>query len=145
MTTYRHTQFGTVTVLSLLFGLAVAGVIGLTAGGHPVSWMVCAIMGFSLLLFYNLSVVIRDRTLTAAFGVGLIRKRFHLDEIRSARAVRNPWYYGWGIRLTPHGWMFNVSGLEAVELELASGRRFRIGTDEPHRLAAAIREAARIS
>ncbi|MBN2431875.1 MAG: hypothetical protein JXQ27_10380 [Acidobacteria bacterium] len=113
----------------------------MAAGGNPVSLIVCGIMGFSLLLFYDLSVVIRDRALTVFFGVGLIRKRFHLNEILSARAVRNPWYYGWGIRLTPYGWMFNVSGLGAVELELRSGRRFRIGTDEPDRLVAAIRQA----
>jgi hypothetical protein len=55
--------------------------------------------------------------------------------------VRNKWWYGWGIRLTPHGWLFNVGGLDAVELELASGRKFRIGTDEPQGLLNAIRTA----
>ena len=37
--------------------------------------------------------------------------------------------------------MFNVSGFEAVELTLASGRAFRIGTDQPKELTAAIRLA----
>jgi hypothetical protein len=67
-----------------------------------------------------------------------------VQEIRDARAVRNRWFYGWGIRLTPHGWMFNVSGLDAVELDLPNGRRFRNGTDEPERLLAAIRQATAI-
>ena len=31
----------------------------------------------------------------------------------------------------PNGWMYNVWGFESVELELRSGRVFRIGTDEP--------------
>jgi hypothetical protein len=35
-------------------------------------------------------------------------------------------------------WVWNVSGLDAVELTLRSGRRFRIGTDEPEELAKAI-------
>jgi hypothetical protein len=39
--------------------------------------------------------------------------------------------------------MRNVGGLDAVGLELTSGRRFRIGTDEPERLLHAIEEARR--
>ena len=56
--------------------------------------------------------------------------------------MRNLWYYGWGIRYTPHGWLFNVSGLDAVELELKNGRTWRVGTDEPVELLAAIQAAA---
>ena len=44
---------------------------------------------------------------------------------------------------TPHGWLYNVSGYEAVEIALASGKRLRLGTDEPHRLAQALRAAMR--
>lgn len=80
-----------------------------------------------------------------SFGSGVIRKRFRVEDIRTARSVRNPWYYGWGIRLTPQGWLFNVSGFDAVELELNSNRKFRIGTDEPHRLRAAIHTARQLT
>ena len=38
-----------------------------------------------------------------------------------------------------HGWLFNVSGVQAVEICLRSGRKYRMGTDEPERLADAIR------
>jgi hypothetical protein len=72
------------------------------------------------------------------YGVGLIRKTIRLEDVRSCREVRNPWYVGWGIRLAPSGVIWNVSGFDAVELALASGKRFRIGTDEPAALAAAI-------
>ena len=54
------------------------------------------------------------------------------------RAVRNKWIYGWGIRRLPGGWMYNVWGLDAIELDLVSGKRFRIGTDDPDGLLAAI-------
>jgi len=40
-------------------------------------------------------------------------------------------------------WLWNISGLDGVELALVSGRRFRIGTDEPKQLAAAIQGALR--
>ena len=41
-------------------------------------------------------------------------------------------------RRTQLGWMFNVSGLDAVELSLASGARFRIGTDRPGEVMVAL-------
>ena len=40
--------------------------------------------------------------------------------------------------MTPSGWMFNVSGLDAVELELVNGKRFRIGTEDPSEVVEAI-------
>ena len=39
------------------------------------------------------------------------------------------------------GWLYNVSGRRAVELELPGGRTFTIGTDEPDTLLAAIERA----
>ena len=56
--------------------------------------------------------------------------------------MRNPWYVGWGIRLGPGYWLWNVSGLSAVELVLADDRRFRVGTDEPEALSRAIERGA---
>jgi len=73
----------------------------------------------------------------------LIRRRSDLNRITSAEALQNHWIYGWGIRWIPNGWMWTVSGLEGVEVALVSGRRFRIGTDEPEQLAAAIQGALR--
>jgi hypothetical protein len=141
MHTYRHIQFGTLTIGFLLMGLALAGAIAVSTGGHPVALTVFVILLLLIPLVYNLTVEIRQRKIVVFFGIGLIRRTFDLDDVCSARPVRNHWFYGWGVRLTPHGWMFNVSGLDAVELILASGRKFRIGTDEPQRLAEAIRQA----
>ena len=58
--------------------------------------------------------------------------------VRGVRQVRNKWWYGWGIRKIPKGWMYNVWGLDAVELEMESGKVFRIGTDEPDQLLGAL-------
>jgi len=92
-------------------------------------------------LFASLTVVVGDAAVFVRFGPGLIRRSFALTDIRAVRTVRNRWYYGWGIRLLPRGWLYNVSGLDAVEIELADGRAHRIGTDEPEALAAAIQQA----
>jgi hypothetical protein len=87
--------------------------------------------------------VVREGTVEILFGLGLVRKHVLLDEFTSVRVVRNKWYYGWGIRLIPNGWLLNVSGLDAVELVRRNGRVLRIGTDEPAPLERAIRDAAR--
>jgi len=92
-------------------------------------------------VFSSLTVTIREDYLEIRLGFSPIRKRVKLIDIESARAVRNKWYYFWGIRLTPHGWLFTVSGLQAVEIEMKRGNKFRIGTDTPQALEEAIRQA----
>lgn len=77
------------------------------------------------------------------FGLGLFRKAIPVPEIVTHRAVRNPWYYGWGIRLIPGGWLFNVSDFWAVELQMNKGKRYRIGTDDVAGLRAALEESLR--
>mgnify|MGYP000505953571 FL=1 len=94
-----------------------------------------------MLLFHALTVEVARGYLVIRFGVGLVRKRWPLKEIESVEIVRNRWWYGWGIRLTPHGWLFNVSGSDAVQVRLESGKQVRIGTDEPEKLQRAIMDA----
>jgi hypothetical protein len=54
----------------------------------------------------------------------------------SVTPVRNRWWYGFGIRLTPHGWLYTVRGLDAIEVRLSNGRTFRVGTDDQATLVA---------
>ncbi len=91
------------------------------------------------LLFHQLTVKVDHEFVQITFGIGIISRKIPLDRIIAATAVRNSWWWGWGIRLIPGGWMWNVSGLQAVELELKNGRKFRIGTDEPEMLASAVK------
>ncbi len=110
----------------------------LSGNTNPFLLIILAALAVSLLLFSILTVKVDGEEVSVRFGVGLIRKRFPLSEIESHSAVRNPWYYGWGLRRTPIGWLYNVSGLEAVEITLKDGRKVRIGTDDPAGLEAAI-------
>ncbi|MCY3773305.1 MAG: hypothetical protein OXG98_14965 [Gemmatimonadetes bacterium] len=141
MSTYRHTQFGTVNVVIIIAILPLVFLPAWLAGAAPLAWMILIFLLGILVLFYNLTVTIDAEHLRISFGIGVIRKRFPLDQIDSCQPVRNSWLYGWGIRLTPRGWLYNVSGLKAVELKMKSGKTCRIGTDEPEVLAAALREA----
>jgi hypothetical protein len=137
---YHHTQIGTVIVAGI--GLALVGIIveilflGII---HPVIVGVGSLLSVVLFLFSSLTVEVRSGTVFVRFGPGIIHKEIRLSEITEARPVINPWMAGWGIRWLPgHYVMWNVSGLRAVELTLTDGKRFRIGTDEPEKLATAI-------
>lgn len=141
---YRHTQIGKLTLAILAAAMALIAALFLATPGEKPLAVVAAVLAsllVAMLLFGSLTVEVTPSQVTVRFGPGLIRKTFKTADIRGARIVRNPWYYGWGIRLTPRGWMFNVSGFQAVEIDLGDGRRFRIGTDEPERLLAAIQRA----
>jgi hypothetical protein len=60
-----------------------------------------------------------------------------LAEARSVQAVRNPWWYGFGIWWIPRGTVWTVWGFDAIQFELSSGRVFRIG-NEPEALLATL-------
>ena len=136
---YHHTQIGTLILVILIIGICLTIFISLNKGWNPLAIIVISILFICIALFYSLTVEIDDRILKIRFGIGLIQKKIDLTEIKDAKTVRNHWYYGWGIRLTPHGWLFNVSGLDAVEITLVSGKTYRIGTNKPKELTEAIK------
>lgn len=90
-------------------------------------------------IFSSLLVEVAGGRLRVVFGPGVRVKDVSLEEIASVEAVRTPWWYGYGIRFTPSGVLYNVAGPHAVEVRLRSGRAFRVGTDEPDRLLEALR------
>jgi hypothetical protein len=137
---YRHTQMGWL-ILAVLAGIGVFLAVQLAGRGLPVPWLPLAILAVVLLLFGTLRVEVDGQSVRATFGIGLVRKTVPLADIAAFQPVRNPWFAGWGIRLIRGGTLWNVSGLDAVELALRDGRFFRIGTDDPEALARALEAA----
>ena len=45
------------------------------------------------------------------------------------------------MRIIPRGRLYNVGGVDAVELEMDNGRVVRVGTDQPDALLAAVNAA----
>ena len=141
-TIYRHTQASRATIAVLAIAWA-AALWGSVRTSLPALITVTVLVGFLLVLFSTLTVIVRDQAIDVLFGPGLFRRRIPLRRIRAVRAVRTPWYYGWGIRWTPYGWLWNVSGRGGVEVQFEDGRRFRIGSDEPDKLAEVLRRETR--
>ena len=140
-TRYKHTQIGyfLVTVYSIV--VLFLGYFNIMTSFHPLTFIALIIVLTVLGIFACLTVTVNDQIVKIQFGLGIIRKTFPLKEIETYRVVKNPWYYGWGIRFTPRGWLFNVSGFSAIELQMKNGKRYRIGTDDPDNLAKALGEA----
>ena len=151
---YRHRQ--TNNVLFWTFGVVGLLVIALwvfvpreslETEAEAIVWNIT--MPGVLVLFAGIGFIFRALEVSVdrehvAVRFGPLRKSISVRDIRAVSAVRNRWYYGWGIRLTPNGWLWNAAGLDAVQLELSSGKSFRIGSDESGRLVAVIREAANL-
>jgi hypothetical protein len=139
MSTYRRTQTGRVILVMMLLP-AVAAAAALAAVGQLLTALaVLALFALVAWLFSSLTVEVTGSELRWYFGPGFWKKSVPLADLREVEPVRNKWWYGLGIRYTPHGWLYNVSGLDAVEVRLAGGVKRRIGTDDPAGLVAALR------
>jgi hypothetical protein len=139
MIRYEHTQRGTVLLVNFLatvfFLLALDRLVPATRG---VPLVLVGIFGMCGFLFSSLTVQITDHALRWQFGLGFIRKEVPLAEIESAEATETTFLQGWGIHRTSRGWLYNVSGFQAIAVRLKSGKTFLLGTDEPDRLRAAL-------
>jgi len=144
---YRRTQIGYMVIIPI--GIVLFIIIALfmiIASSIYNRWIIfpgfifAIIFSVIILLFYRLTVIVTEDNIKIRFGIGLIHKTFALKDIDHVQIVKNPWYYGWGIHLTPHGWLYNISGFDAVQIKTISGKSFRIGTDDPAGLEMAIRQ-----
>ena len=135
---YQHTQPG--TVIRVFIGSTV--ILMVVLAFFATQWLLvpAALLLGVYVFFHSLTVDIDEGDIHIALGIGVIHRSIPLANISSCQVVRTPWYFGWGIRYVFNGWMWNVSGLYAVELTYTNGGHFRIGTDEPDALAAAIEE-----
>ena len=103
--------------------------------------MLAVINGIVFALFHSLTVRISRSDIALSFGVGLIRKQFPIGDISGASIVQNRWYNGFGIRKIRGGWLYNVSGFDAIEIQFKNKRKYRIGTNQPKELLAAVESA----
>lgn len=133
MKTYQHTQRGTLILIAMVIASAIAILGGFAL--RPV-FVVVPLLLLGAWLFHSLTIEIADGELRWRFGPGLIHKRVPLELIISAEPVRTNFIEGWGIHISRFGWLYNVSGFDAVAVRMKNGQHFALGTDEPAVLAA---------
>lgn len=137
---YIHRQFGWFTVFALTamavwFALVAAFAPDDNSGFQSILLLIAALQ----VVFYQLTTIVTESTLTVRYGIGLLAFRFPLSEITQITERTVPWYAGYGIRWVGDAWLFNVSGRDAIEVTFASGRKVWVGTDDPDGLAAILR------
>jgi hypothetical protein len=135
-TLYKHTQIGYLLIAMLSSALIALMALLTRTGLHWVGVIVVVFLTCCLYIFCSLTIAITSTAIEFHFGAQFLRQRLPLAEISDYRIVTNPWYYGWGIHLTPSGWVYNVSGFDAVELTMKNGRKLRLGTDDAEQLNA---------
>jgi hypothetical protein len=120
---YHHTQRGVLMLTALLLAAVLTGLPGILVTLRSGQWPWLLFAPFILLcasawLFSSLTVEVSGTEICWYFGPGLWHYRVALSDIEGVRIVRNTWLNGFGIRVRP-GWrLYNVSGLDAVELRL---------------------------
>jgi hypothetical protein len=139
MNAYQHTQRGKLILAAMLIATLVTLAIGLVSRPALLAAPILALCGW---LFHSLTIEVTDGELRWRFGPGLIRKRVALDMIVSVQSVRTNVLEGWGIHLSRFGWLYNVSGFDAVAIKMKNGQHFALGTDEPEALCRALQAAA---
>jgi hypothetical protein len=139
---YQHTQWGYTAIPTLLLFVVIIPIT--TSDDETTAAITAMLIVFTIallaivLLFSRLEVTVSGGRIVTAFGFGRPHREVDLADVAAVRQVRNSWIQGWGIRKITGGWMYNVWGLDAVEVELSSGKIFRIGTNDPENLLATI-------
>ncbi len=146
---YRHTQrsawYVAVTLLAICV-LWAATLWGALSGAStaPLSLRIAGGVSVVLLLgltFSSLTVAVHEDQIAWWFGLGWPRGHMCLADVLDASATRTTLLQGWGVHLTASGWLWNLSGLNAVRLRNARKRTVLLGTDHPQELLDAIARA----
>ena len=128
---YQHKQ-AAITLLGLI-SLPLL-VCLLAAYSHPehraMLLLASGVLILGAALFSSLKIEVKAQTLSWRFGLGLVHKQQSLSEVRSAEITKSTWLEGWGIHYTKRGWLYNVSGRDAILITLASGKSFMLGSDD---------------
>jgi hypothetical protein len=136
MINYTHTQHVPPEAM-----VAISAVIGLSAilvPGRLLKGLTALGLGGLAYTFSSMTITIDPECIQIKYGDWLTVKRLALTDIVAYQPARMNPANGWGIHFVGAGWLYNIYGLDAVEVTLSSGEKFYIGTDEPEALRDAI-------
>ena len=143
---YSHRQIGKQSLIAHSIGFVILGWIFFRVDLVGVSVTMFAALALLLvassIAFTTMTCTVHDGEFRVACGLlGWPGKRVPLNEIAGVLPTKTALISGFGIRITTRGWLYSVSGRDAVIVGLRDGKQFLIGTDEPIKLADAINES----
>lgn len=141
---YEHRQIAWPLLIGMMVAAAVLAAVGVVNGeflAGPLMLLIAIVLLIGMLMS-SMTVQVTDSGVSWWFGrTRTLGKTVALAEIASVESIRTSIFEGWGIHLTWHGWVWNVSGFNAVQIKLKSGTRYAVGTPEPDVVLKAIRKA----
>jgi len=141
---YRRVQIGGLFVVAGVVGLVLTGVFALTRSPETLAeagwtlWALAGVLLLAVLLNGWLTVEVSASEVRARLGVGFYGRTIPVSSIVRCDAVRTRVWWGWGAHWTPSGWLYNVSGRDAVRLEIRAERPVMFGTGDLAGLKTAI-------
>jgi len=135
---YSHTQ---VVPTRTLVGLGAVATFGALLAPGPLKLLSGAVVAGCMSTFRSLKVSVTEKEIAVRFGEWYEAKRIKLVSVKGCSPTRMSPLNGWGIHFTGNGWLYNIYGLDAVEVELIDGSKTFIGTDQPRALCDAITHA----
>lgn len=149
---YRYTQVGILTILMILLAavftaLMFASGLDSTEGGDAsvlkvTALVVAGLFVLALASFHSFTIQIAAGKLNFWFGFGVGRKSFPIAGILSVEIVKNPWYYLWGIKSIPGGWLYSIApGGRVIELIFKDKRKIQLGTNRPEEIKHSLDQA----
>ena len=114
-------------------------------GGQTKYYAILSLLFLLCLACFNkITITITKKTLSFSMGMGLIKKTYPLSEIKSCTPIKNNIINGWGIRRILGGWLYNVSGFQAIELRFKNENKIiRIGTNKPEEVVEEVKKFIR--
>jgi transcriptional regulator with XRE-family HTH domain len=140
---YKHKQWSVVT----LSGVPILAVTILAINDWaqvlppPALGALFGVLTLVAIIFSSMTIEVNESEVSWFFGPGIFSKQISLEEIASCKKVKNPLWMGFGIHAFGTGWIYNVSGLLGIEIELKGGSFIRLGTNQPNYLVQAIIDA----
>lgn len=143
---YLHTQHG--WPIRIAFGLTSLGFLVMASvrpfsGPTPAALLIVGAVVTAVLgvLWSRLTIRVDGHHLRWSFGLGWPSFSVLLGDIATVEVTRTTFLQGWGIRRMRRGWLYNITGSDAVLVRRKDGRQVLLGTDEPRRLSSAIERA----
>ena len=138
--TYKNTQIGYYLYIIMMAIVGFFLVLLVQSSFNPALAIMMGFIVFILFSFSSLTVEVDEEYVSLRFGYGIYSRDIALDDIDSVEIVRNKWYYGFGIKFWfwPRMIIYNIAGLDAIEIILYNGKIIRIGTNDPVKLSYSI-------
>lgn len=134
METKKFTQFGTFQIIIFGILLILFSLKSYQFGFFETSGLIyvglSALMLACILFTYRIVIEIDENQISFKFGIGLLKRTYQINELTSCSSVRCSLLNGFGIRKIANGWLYNISGLNAIELRFNDKKSIiRIGTN----------------